>query len=242
MSARRGGDAQFPLALLGGSFDPVHHGHLRMALEAAHLLRAGVHLLPSGTPPHRAAARASALHRAAMLAAALGQTGAGRSPTPGGILLDRRELEREDPCYAVDTLREVRAEIGSQRPLVLLMGQDQFAALETWRDWQRLFELAHIGVIARAGTSTDVAPVVAGFVASRWTRDAGELAERSSGNVILLATTALDISSSRIRADLAAGRSPRWLLPDVVLEYIHRHDLYRTGTSSVQAAPEPPGT
>ncbi|MEO6065605.1 MAG: nicotinate-nucleotide adenylyltransferase [Lysobacterales bacterium] len=209
-----------PLALLGGSFDPVHHGHLRMALEAAQALDAVVALLPSGIPPHRASPTATPAQRLTMIELAL----AGQDR----IAVDARELARSGPNYTVDTLREVRAEVGAQRPLVLLIGTDQFGALDRWHEWRSLFEFAHVGVLDRVGVAATPSGAVNAFVSARWITNAESLRSKPAGMAIRIVTTALDISASRIRADLAAGRSPRWLLPDPVLDYIHAHGLYLT--------------
>ncbi len=207
-----------PLAVLGGSFDPVHNGHLRMALEAAHLLDASVALLPTGTPPHRVAPIASPTQRLAMLELAL--RGQDR------LSVDARELSRVGPNFTVDTLREMREEVGPEHSLILLIGTDQFALLDTWNRWQEIFEYAHIGVLGRPGVTAQTSAGVAEQVSARSTTAAVELAETPAGRVLQIPTTLLDISASRIRADLVAGRSPRWLLPDSVLEYIQDHRIY----------------
>lgn len=206
------------LAILGGSFDPVHHGHLRMAMEAAHALDATVALLPTGTPPHRTSPAASPSDRLAMLELAL--RGQDR------LTIDRRELSRAGPNYTVDTLREMREEIGAQRPLVLLVGTDQFALFDTWHRWREIFDYAHLGVLGRGGVSSSVSASVAAHLSARWATAPSDLATHPAGRALHITTTLLDISASRIRTDLAARRSPRWLLPDVVLDYIHEHGLY----------------
>ncbi len=208
-----------PLAVLGGSFDPVHNGHLRMALEAAHLLDASVALLPTGTPPHRVAPMASPTQRLAMLDLAL--RGQDR------LSVDARELSRVGPNYTVDTLREMREELGPERPLILLVGTDQFALLDTWHRWREIFNYAHIGVLGRPGVTAEPAAGVLQEISARSTTAAVDLAVQPAGRVLQIPTTLLDISASQIRADLAAGSSPRWLLPDPVLAYIEEHRLYQ---------------
>lgn len=210
-----------PLALLGGSFDPVHNGHLRMAMEAALALDATVALLPSGTPPHRSSPVASPAQRLAMIELAL--SGQDR------VTVDPRELSRPGVNYTVDTLRELRDEIGPQRPLVLLIGTDQFALLDSWYRWQSIFEYAHIGVLGRAGVTSTPSASVAGHVSTRWAAASSDLSTRPAGHAVHIDTTLLDISASRIRNDLASGKSPRWLLPVPVLEYISEHRLYERG-------------
>lgn len=193
-----------PLALFGGTFDPVHLGHLSVAWEAAELLDAEVRLLPAGVPPHRDAPVASAAQRVAILRAALrGQS---------RLTLDTRELDRPGPSWTIDTLHELRAEQG-ERPLVLLIGADAFANLATWHRWRELFDVAHIGVLSRPGVSAALPDELEREVADRRIADATELRALPAGKVIELAVTPLEISATRIRELLAAGRDPRYLLP-----------------------------
>lgn len=193
-----------PLAIFGGTFDPIHIGHLTVAWEAAELLDADVHLLPASVPPHRGAPTASAAQRVAMLRAAL----AGQSR----LVLDTRELDRRGPSYTVDTLRELRAGIGA-RPLVLLLGADAFAGLPSWHEWRALFGLAHIGVLSRPGVQAALPDALAHEVAARRVDDVGALRAVPAGKVMELAVTLVEISATHIRELLAAGRDPRYLLP-----------------------------
>jgi len=193
-----------PLALFGGTFDPVHLGHLSVAWEAAELLDAEVRLLPVNVPPHRPPPIASAAQRVAMLRAALqGQS---------RLALDTRELDRDGPSYTIDTLRGLRAEQG-HRPLVLLLGADAFAGLCGWHRWRELFEVAHIGVLSRPGIAATLPPVLADEIAGRRVADAAALHAAPAGAVLELAVTPLEISATRIRELLAAGRDPRYLVP-----------------------------
>lgn len=193
-----------PLALFGGTFDPIHIGHLSVAWEAAELLDAEVRLMPASVPPHRSAPTASAEQRVAMLRAALrGQS---------RLTLDTRELDRSGPSYTIDTLDEFRQEFGD-RPLVLLLGADAFAGLRSWQRWRDLFDVAHIGVINRPGVDTFISVELERAVAPRRTDDPAVIREQPAGRVIELTVTPLEISASRIRELLAAGRDPRYLLP-----------------------------
>lgn len=197
-----------PIALLGGTFDPVHLAHLRAAWEAAEALDAEVFLLPANVPPHRAQPLASAAQRVALLRAAL----AGQHR----LRLDERELRRSGPSYTVDTLRELRGEIGSHRPLVLLLGADAFAGLPTWHEWRELFRLAHVVVMTRPGHGRDWPAELEAEWQSRRSDDALDLRTSAAGRIHDLAITPLEISATAVRAQLAAGREPRWLLPDAV--------------------------
>lgn len=198
-----------PLAILGGTFDPVHLGHLRVAWEAASAIDADLKLVPASVPPHRPQPVASAGERVAMLEAAL----AGQSR----IGLDLRELARSGPSYTIDTLVELREEIGAQRPLVLLVGADAWAGLPGWHRWRELFAQAHVGVLARGGVAVAEPDELAREVTARRTTDVADIAAAPAGRVIEIGVTALAISATRIRALLAAGEDPRWLVPDALL-------------------------
>ena len=196
------------IAVLGGTFDPVHVGHLRVAWEAAEALDAQVRLIPAQVPPHRPPPVASAAQRVQMLQVALqGQE---------RLVLDTRELEREGPSYTFDTLRSLRAEFGAEQPLILLLGADAFAGLPSWHRWRELFELAHIVVLTRPGHAVAWAEELAAIVAPRRVESAHTLRDTPAGHVFELAVTPLEISASQVRALLAAGRAPRWLLPDAL--------------------------
>lgn len=197
------------IAIFGGTFDPVHVGHLRVALEASEALNAPVRLMPAHVPPHRPAPVASAAQRVTMLRAAL----AGQDR----LQLDTRELDRADPSYTVDTLREMRAELGPAQPLALLLGADAFAGLPTWHRWRELFDLAHIAVLTRPGHDATLSPELRDEIALRGAASAAELRASPFGKVLDLPVTPLEISASAVRALLAAGHEPRWLLPDALV-------------------------
>lgn len=198
-----------PLAILGGTFDPVHIGHLNAAWEAAALLDAEVRLVPARVPPHRASPVAGADERVALLRVALrGQS---------RLVLDTRELDRDGPSYTVDTLAVVRAEQGS-RPLVLLLGEDAFAGLTSWHRWEQLFELAHLGVLTRPGDEPAWPDALANIVTHRRVADPAMLSGRPAGCVVALPVTPLEVSATRVRELLAAGREPRYLLPSGVFD------------------------
>lgn len=199
-----------PLAIFGGTFDPVHIGHLRAAWEASEALDAEVRIVPAKIPPHRPQPVASAAQRAAMLRAAL----AGQQR----LQLDLRELEREGPSYTFDTLASLRAEIGDERPLVLLIGADAFAGLSTWHRWRELFELAHICALTRPAQIPAMPDALAAEVAARKTGNLADLRGAAGGRVLDMVVSALGISATRIRALLAEGRAPRWLVPQALID------------------------
>ena len=198
-----------PLAILGGTFDPIHIAHLAVAWEAAELLDAEVRLMPASVPPHRPPPIADATTRVAMMRAALsGQDRLG---------LDTRELARGGPSYTVDTLAELRAEEGD-RPIVLLLGADAFAGLPGWHRWRALFEAAHVGVLSRPGIAPDWPAELAEEIRARQVADPRQVRGQPSGRVVALEVTPLQISATRIRDLLAAGRDPRYLLPGALFD------------------------
>jgi len=218
-AAKRSGTA--PVGIMGGTFDPVHFGHLRLAQEAVEILGLErVRWVPAGRPWHRAQPKASAKHRLEMVRLAI----------RGNALfeLDDAEIRQTAPSYTVETLARVRRRLGEQCPLVLLLGTDAFRGLTTWERWRHLFELAHIFVAQRPGHSLTPGGMPSAL-ASEWRSRAGTpdaLRRRPAGSIVTYGTTALDISASAIRAHFAQSRSPRYLLPSRVLEYIERHGLY----------------
>ena len=206
---------------MGGTFDPVHFGHLRLAQEAAEILGlARVRWVPAGQPWHRTQPRAPAEHRLEMVKLAIGRNAL--------FELDDAEIRQKAPGYTVETLVRLRKLLGANRPLVLLLGTDAFRGLTSWERWQELFELAHVFVAQRPGHSLTPGGMPAAL-ASEWRRRAGTpdaLRERPAGRIVAYGTTALDISASAIRAHFAQARSPRYLLPAAVLDYIEAHGLY----------------
>ena len=219
------------LGLFGGTFDPLHVGHLRLGLEAREALGlAEVCFIPAGSPPLREAPHCAAAHRLAMVERAL-------AATPG-FSVDATEAlnpvtgpaSSARPSYTVETLERQRRLHGPQRPLVLLLGADAFARLEAWHRWRDLFELAHVAVATRPGHELKVgagdAPLDREFAARRG--EAADLAGAPAGRIVAFAITALEISATAIRQRLARGLSVRYLVPDAVLDYIDAHQLYRT--------------
>jgi len=207
------------IAVLGGTFDPVHIGHLRVAWEAAESLDADVRLMPAQVPPHRPPPVANAQQRVRMLQLAL--RGHER------LTLDTRELDRPGPSYTFDTLQSLRAEFGDARALLLLLGADAFAGLPGWHRWRELFELAHIVVLTRPGHVVPWPAELAAAAAPRRVESVRRLHAVAAGHVFDLAVTPLEISASHVRALLAAGREPRWLLPEAVLAAPELSAAYR---------------
>jgi len=212
----------FCVALLGGSFDPVHHGHVALASLFFELLHPDqLRIIPAGNPWQKRGLRASADQRVAMLELAFG---AAALP----VVIDRQEIERATPTYTVDTLRSVRAELGPDAAIVFLMGADQLRQLDSWRDWRELFDLAHIGVAARPGYSLAEAALPAAVATEISRRQASleQLCSTPSGHAYLAQTLDVDISATQVRAALQRGEQANSLISPVVLDYIQQHNLY----------------
>jgi nicotinate-nucleotide adenylyltransferase len=209
------------IGILGGTFDPVHLGHLALAEAAlAALPLSEVLWLPSGSPGHRAPPAASARDRLAML----------RLATAGDARyrIDTAELERAEPTYTVHALTRMRAELGRAQPLVLLLGSDSFLSLPTWLRWHELFDLAHIAVASRPGHvpgDGGPSPDLSEEIVRRSARPE-QLAASAAGRIARFDMPPVNISASAIRVQLAAGQDARDLLPAAVLAYIRTHQLY----------------
>jgi nicotinate-nucleotide adenylyltransferase len=215
------------IGVFGGTFDPIHYGHLRSALEVQQLFQLReLRLIPCANPPHRQQPMTPASMRAEMVALAIAN-----SPN---LRCDNQELQRVGNSYTVDTLKALRAELGEES-LVLFIGNDAFAQLPRWHCWQRLFDYAHIVVLTRP----DSAAVIdfgeqQAFFSQRQVQMCSELSKKPAGLLLFQAVTALAISATAIRQQIASGRSPQFLLSDAVLDYITQHQLYQTdclGTS-----------
>jgi nicotinate-nucleotide adenylyltransferase len=213
-----------PLALLGGTFDPVHYGHLRLAddVRAALALRE-VRLVPAADPPHRPPPQAGARDRVAML-----ELGVREFP---GLVVDTREIARGGKSYTVDTLVALRTDL-PRTPLLLLLGADQFRSLPSWHRWQALFDLAHLVVIPRPGVAIGqgLSAVVAREWQARHIDDLQGLRSRIAGSIYVQAVTPQPISSTAIRLALAGSDGNpveiAGLLPPAVLAYIESNGLY----------------
>jgi nicotinate-nucleotide adenylyltransferase len=214
-------DSSQPLALLGGTFDPIHYGHLRCAEQARQVFGLErVYLLPAGQPPHRLSPVATTPQRLHMLGLALAEF--------PNLAIDDRETRREGPSFMVDTLGELRSG-NPGRTLVLLLGQDAMNGLHRWRQWQHLFELAHIVAFPRPGARTDYAPELAAQLERRERTGPGALLGEPAGGFLHLDLELIDISATDIQAAIRRGDSPRGMLPDSVLGYIDEKYLYRGG-------------
>lgn len=209
-----------PMALFGGTFDPVHYGHLRCADEVRQTLGLKtLYLLPAGNPPHRGRPQATVEQRLEML-----QLACQAFPS---LKIDDRETRRDGPSYMVDTLQEMRASHGDQ-PILLLVGQDAANLLHTWHQWERLFELANLVILTRPGSRSRYMPEVAEQVQSRSVQAVRDLLKSAAGSVFHLQVESIDVSASKIKDYIRSGQDPGPMLPAAILEYIRQNRLYLT--------------
>ena len=222
LPSRHAPRAREPLrvAMLGGTFDPVHLGHLRSAVELREALALDhVHMVPARVPPLRDTPQVTPAQRLALL-----QLGIGDTP---GLVADPRELERDGPSYSVDTLASLRAEYGEQARLVMALGHDAFLRLTEWQAPERLFELAHLVVIARPGFDAPLSPALAELIEGREVDTPVALMQCAAGHLLRLALpTRMAISATEIRRRLVQAQSVRYLLPAAVEARILADSLY----------------
>jgi len=208
------------IGIYGGTFDPVHYGHLRTALEVKEALGLEqIRLLPCRQPPHRGVPGATPEQRLSMLKLALAEA-------EPGFMVDTRELERAGPSYMIDTLTTLRAECGTA-PLCLVIGMDAFLGLHHWHRWRELIKQAHLAIMRRPGSHHPIVPdELAAWVSERSRVETACLRAQPAGFIHFIEVTQLAISATRIRELVRAGRSARYLLPDAVLHYMRANGLY----------------
>ncbi|WP_263226735.1 nicotinate-nucleotide adenylyltransferase [Pseudomonas alabamensis] len=214
-----GAQAVRRVGILGGTFDPVHIGHLRGALEVAEFMGLDeLRLLPNARPPHRDTPQVTANDRLAMVRQAV--EGAER------LSVDARELSRDKPSYTIDTLESIRAELAPNDALFLLLGWDAFCGLPGWHRWEELLQHCHILVLQRPDADVEPPDALRNLLAARSQNDPTAL-PGPAGHISFVWQTPLAVSATQIRQLLASGKSVRFLVPDAVLAYIEAHDLYR---------------
>lgn len=206
------------LAIMGGTFDPIHIGHLRSALEARELLGCDeLRFIPCHQPPHRAEPSVSSAQRLHMIQLAIADE--------PGFRVDTREIEREGPSYTIDTLTELRAEIGANCALHLIIGMDAFVALDTWRRWDELLDFANLIVLQRPDSVFPQQNAVADLLRAH-RAELNAVKGKAHGAIAVVQLTPLPISATTIRTLIHAQRSPRYLLPDAVWQFIRAQHLY----------------
>lgn len=207
------------IGIFGGTFDPVHFGHLRPVQEVCQDLGLDeVRWIPCGLPPHRDSPLGSAGQRLAMLRLAL----KGNKK----FVVDTREIDRDGPSYMVDTLRSLRQDFPDES-LVLILGQDAFNGLPQWHNWQQILQLAHIIVCTRPGSEQPLSGPLEKLVVDRQIQNDEQLKSAASGCIYMHQVTQLPISATQIRELCQQGKSPAYLLPDSVNDYIQTNGLYR---------------
>lgn len=217
-----------PIGVFGGTFDPIHYGHLRTAFEMLQALRFDeVRFMPCGNPPHRDEPIADADLRLEMVKVA--------TDAQSGFVVDDRELRRDGPSYSVDTLAALRDEYPDQS-LGLIIGMDAFLGLPRWHHWRKILQLAHIVVAHRPGwRAPDIGPL-GDLLADRGTHRIDNLHRKLSGHIYIHDVTQLEISSSEIRDLVGLGRDPRFLMPDGVRKLIEQSACYAAGKDGLADA------
>jgi len=207
------------IGVLGGTFDPIHLGHIEPALDLLRTLPLReIRFMPVRVPPHRAPPVASAEHRWRMLCLAL--------QDHAGLAGDDRELRRAGASYTVHSLRELRGELGAATPLCLIMGTDAFEIFTSWRRWQEILGTANLVIAARPGALLPEQGDAAQLLQERRLANGADLIRSRSGGILPWPVRPVDISATRIRALLAAGEDASALLPTAVWRYIREHQLY----------------
>ncbi len=213
-----GGAGSGPMGIFGGTFDPIHNGHLRTAFELLETLRLPeVRFMPAGNPPHREQTVASNGLRLAMVRAAT----AGQAR----FTVDDREMRKTGPSYSVETLGELRADF-PDRPLCLIIGMDAFLGLPKWHQWRELLSLAHVVVAHRPGWRAPTMGPLGEMLVDRGTGTVSDLHDALAGRIYIHAVTQLEISSTDLRGLMGAGRDPRYLMPDEVRRILIESGCY----------------
>ena len=218
MTDTSGADTKVGVAVLGGSFDPVHCGHLRIAIEVFEALDLKeLRFIPAAQNPHRDPPIATATQRLAMLQAAVED-----SP----FVIDDREIIRGGPSYTVDTLQSIRSELPTATPLCMIVGMDAFASFNRWERWREILEISHIVVARRPHAEVISNQELDDLLAHAKTESVSSLRTTPAGRILFLATPMLDISSTDIRERARARRNLRFLVPDGVRHELERADIY----------------
>ena len=212
------------VGIFGGTFDPIHYGHLRVAEEIVETVGLQkMYFVPAGMPRLRHSPVASSQHRVEIVRLAIQ-----KNPD---FVLDEREIYRDGVSYSIDTVREFKQEFGEEVRLCFILGADAFIKLPEWNNWKELFNLCHFIVSSRPGYSLTLIKELLSKelreeCSQRWVSNTESLKKDTSGLIFIASTTMLDISATSIRAHIAAGRSVRHLVPSVTVNYISENKLY----------------
>ena len=209
------------IGILGGTFDPVHLGHLRTALEVRDALGLDeIRLIPCRLPPHRPEPLAPPAARTCMLNAAI--------DGHDGFVVDERELSRAGPSYMLDTLVSLRRDFAGQG-LCLIIGMDAFRGLGSWHRWRELLNYCHMVVMTRPGAQLPDSGELGDLIRLHRVPDVRALREQATGLLLFQQVSRLEISGTQIRRLLADGGDASFLVPDSVLAILNEQDLYKTG-------------
>lgn len=204
---------------MGGTFDPVHNGHLRMATEVREALGASrIHLMPTPQPVHKELKGAEALHRLAMLEVV--------AESDENISVDKREIDSQEAAYTIRSLELMREELGKEASICMLIGMDSLLTIDTWRRYDELLSFCNIIAVGRPGSNFLPNPNVQVLLDNHQVDDINNIVSHSAGCIKVIETSLLDISSTDIRYRIARGKSVRYLLPDPVQAYIDQKKLY----------------
>ena len=208
------------VAIFGGTFDPIHNGHLTIASELAQLLDVGeVRMIPCAYPPHRGEPNVLTEHRLAMLSAAVNDN---NSP----LIIDDIELRRSAPSYSIDTVKLLRKELGADIPLFMCIGMDALSKIDSWHQWDQILDFCHIAVSSRPGYKLPEVGSLCEWITRHRSDDLSEIKKKPSGHVYLCDLSMLDISSTNIREKIGKGDNTALMMPDSVISYIQKNCLY----------------
>jgi nicotinate-nucleotide adenylyltransferase len=209
------------IGILGGTFNPIHHGHLRIAQEIAEAVNLDhVKFIPSANPPHKTQPQVSAKQRAEMVQLAIQD-----NPL---FSMDTRELARTGPSYTIDTLKSLRSE-NSHATFCLILGADAFAYYDQWHEWKSILNYCHLILVPRPNTTNSLTlnPSLTALLQQHGTQDILQLSQQKNGCIIQQTVTALEISSSKIRTLIAEHKNAIYLTPQAVMQYLQQHRLYQ---------------
>ena len=208
-----------PLVLFGGTFDPIHFGHLRTALELQEALKVPqINLVPAGEPVHKVSTGASAAQRFEMVRLAIDSEPA--------LVADDCELISDERCYTINTLMNKRVEVGEALPIILVMGMDSLLGIKRWFQWQQLTDYCHLLIVARPSYEPEFDSEIQSFMDQRKVEDLTELSTRPSGYLVMHQLTPMNVSATKVREIIKQGSNPRFLIPDVVWDFIKTERLY----------------